>query len=394
MVRIPTPSQIKDAQSVMGAHEELQEVLHPSIFSFFRYYVVGFSSLVWVVLLAILLYLSPSGIRDAIWNDSGRASFPMVIWAGLAALVGLGAVRLYRGPFRVAYWVAVVMGLVIGILIALEYMTGEFTRVFPLTYGLFIALIAIFAAEIYRRAFTYYITDLRVVIRYRLLSTKEVDLRFEKIEDWKVSRTLLWRVLGVGTIRPYTGTEDGKYDANRGFDSPDECLFGISDPERVRRLLVDLILERDRRSTETATTRPAVEPAPEAPKVSYYQPAAATQAAAPASRRNYERVAPQPAPETEPEDGGTAEERAEPADDEADAPAEEEAPGEDERIDPAAGAYRASPSEPQPRRMFPQVAGDDVEPQLVERRETGLDQGGSAQGRSTAPADSRKPRGL
>jgi hypothetical protein len=388
VVRIPTPAQLKEAQSVLGAHEQLVEVLHPAVLAFFRYYIVGFSLLVWVVLLALLLYLSPSDIRDAIWDDGGRASFPMLIWVGLAALVGLGALRLYSGPFRVAYWAAVVVGLIIGILIAVGYMDGEFTRVFPLTYGLFVALISIFVAEVYRRAFTYYITDLRVVIRYRLLSTKEIDLRFEKIEDWKVSRTLLWRVLGVGTIRPYTGTEDGKVDPNRGVDTPDECLYGISNPERVRRLLVDLILERDRRGTEPTTARPAAQPAPEAPKVAYYQPAA--QSATTAPKRNYERVAPQPAPET----GAGGEEVEGKAEGDEAASAEEEAPEEDERIDPAAGAYRAAPSEPQPRRMFPQLAGDDVEPRLVERRGSGLDDGSSAQVRSTASADSKKPKGI
>ena len=373
---------------MLGAHEQLVEVLHPAVLAFFRYYIVGFSLLVWVVLLALLLYLSPSDIRDAIWDDGGRASFPMLIWVGLAALVGLGALRLYSGPFRVAYWAAVVVGLIIGILIAVGYMDGEFTRVFPLTYGLFVALISIFVAEVYRRAFTYYITDLRVVIRYRLLSTKEIDLRFEKIEDWKVSRTLLWRVLGVGTIRPYTGTEDGKVDPNRGVDTPDECLYGISNPERVRRLLVDLILERDRRGTEPTTARPAAQPAPEAPKVAYYQPAA--QSATTAPKRNYERVAPQPAPET----GAGGEEVEGKAEGDEAASAEEETPEEDDRIDPAAGAYRAAPSEPQPRRMFPQLAGDDVEPRLVEQRGSGLDDGSSAQVRSTASADSKKPKGI
>jgi len=393
VVRIPTPAQVKDAQSVLGAHEELVEVLHPAILAFFRYYVVGFSLLVWMILLTALLYI-PSEAQDILWDEGGHASFPMFIWVGLAALVGLGAMRLYSGPFRVAYWTAVVVGLVIGIGIALDYMKGEFTRVFPLTYGLFIALISLFAAEIYRRAFTYYITDLRVVIRYRLLSTKETDLRFEKIEDWKVTRSLLWRVLGVGTIRPYTGTEDGKYDANRGFDSPDECLFGISNPERVRRLLVDLILERDRRGTTTGTG-PAAGPAPEAPKVAYYQPAPAAPAAASAPKRNYERVAPQPAPGTDAGgEGAVEEESEEPAGGDEDPSEDDEVPKEDERIDPAAGAYRAPSSESQPRRMFPQVAGGDVEPQLVERRDTGLDQGDAGQGRSTAPADSRKPRGL
>ncbi len=381
---MPTQAQLKEAQAVLGAREQLVEVLHPSIFSFLRYYIVGFSLLVWVILLALLLYISPSDMRDAIWDDAKRASFPMFIWVGLAALVGLGAMRLYSGPFRVAYWLAVVVGLVIGILIALEYMTGEFTRVFPLTYGLFISLISVFAAEVYRRAFTYYITDLRVVLRYQLLSSKETDLRFEKIEDWKVSRSLTWRLFGIGTIRPYTGTEDGKYDANRGFDSPDECLFGISDPERVRRQLVDLVLERDRRGTETPA-KAAASPEVEAPKVAYYQPAQSRQEAAPPPKRNYERVAPQQAPE---EDRGSAE------DAEGGVADGEKAPREDERIDPAAGAYRSTPTEPQPRTMFPQPMGGDVEPQLVERRGADLDQGGAGQGRSTASPDAKKPRGL
>jgi len=405
----PTEAEIHEARAILGARENLVKMLHPHVFSFFRYYDPGISLLIWDVLLAIMLFWKPlAGLHEADWAggpDGIAPILPILLWAGGAALIGLVTVRQFSTAFKGAYWAAVVIGIVMGAIMAFMTGAGRFAPWFTFTYGLFIGIIAIFAAEVYRRAFTYYITDMRVVMRYKLFSTKETDQRFERIEDWKIQRGLIWRILGIGTVRAYTGTEDGKFDPNRGYDSPDECMYGVKNPEGVKRILVDLMIERDRiksglgvAATTTAAVAaapsatpastspsPSTQPAPAPPVTEYYQPA-------PAPARNYERVAPTQAR------SAPAQTRAAPSYDEAaEEPEAGEWPSTSGRraptgpVDPAAGAYPAPASEPQPRRMFPEPEGDRTEPVLVERREMRFDEGGTG-GASGAPRRARPAR--
>lgn len=440
MALLPTEAQLREAQSVLGTGERLVEVLHPHIFSFFRYFDVGVALLIWDALLAYLLYLGPlEGIHTTDRAGTFTPMLPILIWAGLATLLGTVAVVRFRGAFRFMYWIAVLIGIVLGALMTFVYGTEDIASAFAVAYGLLVAFVALFAAEIYRKAFSYYITDLRVVLRYKLFAAKETDLRFEKIEDWKISRSFIWRILGIGTIRPYTGTEDGKADPDRAFDSPDECMFGIRDPERVRRDLVDLILAHDR-----ARYGGVPEPAPAPPRkaepasrVSYYKPAStpskapskAATHAAPRTQRNYERIAPDAARTSRGGEEPSAYDEEEEADEDRYDEAEEDvgdeeepeeapaphpatrghraphghapppAPVEDDRIDPAAGAYRGPSKDIRPRRMYPQAAEGSLEPSLVEHREMRFEggddedrpRGKRSQGRAE---EDLKPRGL
>ena len=400
----PTEAEIHEAKAVLGARENLVRKLHPHVFSFFRYYDTGIALIIWYILMVYLIYFSPTQIRDQFTGSSVLAHLlPFLLWAGGAALVGLVSVRRFSKAFGAAYWTTVVLAVIIGVLIAVWGRDKGDPLYIILIYGLIVPIVAVFAAEVYRRAFTYYITDMRVVMRYKLFSTKELDQRFERIEDWKIQRSFLWRLLGIGTVRAYTGTEDGKYDPNRGYDSPDECLFGVKNPEDVKRTLVDLMIDRDRlrsgggygaaaaQAAATAPTAASTQPAPPPPVTEYYQPA-------PAPIRNYERIPPSqrrqsPGPEaageeeTEDEGGewpstrGASGPAQAPA-----APAPRRAP--EGPVDPAAGAYPAPPSEPQPRRMFPEPEGGQTEPVLVERREMRFDEGGTG-GPATASRRAR-----
>jgi len=403
----PTEAELHEAKAILGARENLVKRLHPHVFSFFRYYAPGITLLAWDVLLAIMLFWKPlAGLHEADWAggpDGVAPLLPILLWAGGATLIGLATVRVFSNAFKGAYWAAVVIGIVMGAIMAYMTGSGQYAPWFTFTYGLFIGIIAIFAAEVYRRAFTYYITDMRVVMRYKLFSTKETDQRFERIEDWKIQRGLLWRILGIGTVRAYTGTEDGKYDPNRGYDSPDECLFGVKNPEGVKRILVDLMIERDRihmgggvaamtTAAPSATSAPSIssstQPAAPPPVTEYYQPA-------PAPIRNYERVPPtpaRPAPAQARVAQGYNEVTGEDVEEAGEWPSASgrRAPAPTGPVDPAAGAYPAPAPEPRPRRMFPEPEGGRPEPVLVEKREMRFDEGGTG-GASGTPRRPRPP---
>ncbi len=306
----------REARNLLGANERLVKKLHPHQFSFFGYYGPGILLFIWSAALIYLLYLGPlKDFEDWQWFGEGaNPLLPMLIWFAIALLIGLTSVRRFHNAFIITFTIALILGLVLAALMIWMWDMVDNIPPFTVAYSLLVALLAILSAELFRRAFSYYITNFRIVIRYKLFSTKETNIRFEKIEDWKIVRPLVWRLLRVGTIRPYTGTEDGKYDPSLAFDSPDECLYGVKRPDRVKQLLVDLMLERDMITPPEVKEVPVpspkeeeegefeIEPAapapePEAPPeeeaeaeddgLVYYKPAPAPE---PVPERNYERL--------------------------------------------------------------------------------------------------------
>jgi hypothetical protein len=302
----------KEAAKILGSNERLIRKLHPDVFSFLRYYGIGIVLLIWTAVLTWMVHWGYLKDFEPAWfGEAINPLIPILLWAAVAALLGGTLVRGFHTAFQAMFWVSVVLGIVLTGLVVWYWNEPAFAPYFALIFGYVDAVLSILIAEIYRRAFSYFITDMRIVIRYKLLSSKEVNIRFEKIEDWKIDRPLLWRIFGVGTIRPYTGTEDGKADADRSFDAPDECMYGIRHPQGVKKLLVDLVLERDQ--IRTTVEAPVVEvpsrkdrepeeeeeelepvdisaPEPVEDRVVYYKPAPEPEPEQAPPARNYERV--------------------------------------------------------------------------------------------------------
>ena len=311
----------------MGAKETLLMTLRPHPISFLKYYWVGIALLLWIVL---TYYVDSQGwLAYDDMNPDLEALMPALFMALGAIIIGKWLVDDFAKGFRYLFWFAI---------IALLVVTGLFIWVwtdpdnpdrafqFAFIYGIALGIMGIVFAEFYRRAFVYMVTNQRIVLRYKLWSIEETNMRFEKIEDFEIVRPFIWRIAGLGTIRPYTGTEDAKADANLGFHGPKEAMYGVRKPNEVKRQLIEIILERDQwdkqmvdlledqkkqlakpaptqappvavaaAAAPVAPSAPAPEPEPEpaAPAVSYYQPAPEPEPApAPPPSKNFERIDP------------------------------------------------------------------------------------------------------
>jgi uncharacterized membrane protein YdbT with pleckstrin-like domain len=136
--------------------------------------------------------------------------------------------------------------------------------------GLFAILMMVFA-DLYRRAFRYYITDMRIAIVKRFLTHDEIFLRYRNIVDLDVHQGVWARIIGFGNIIPITSSGIGtgtdavtiRGDAEKGEllekgikdeqivsttrsvytgrANPDECLFGVKNPFKVKTLVAELI---------------------------------------------------------------------------------------------------------------------------------------------------------
>ncbi|MCJ2539889.1 MAG: PH domain-containing protein [Candidatus Thermoplasmatota archaeon] len=318
----------------MGAKEILLMSLRPHPLSFIRYYSVGIVLLVWIVL---TYWLNDQGwlTWDSL-SDDINSMMPAFFLALGAFIVGRWLVSGFSKGFRYLYWFAILVLLVVTGMFIWYWEDPDMAFRFAFIYGVVLGIMGIIFAEFYRRAFKYMITNQRIVIRYKLLSIEETNMRFEKIEDFEVIRSLPFRIAGLGTIRPYTGTEDAKADANLGFHGPHEAIYGVRKPNEVKRQLIEIILERDQWDKQMVdlledqkkqrakppapakappvaaaaaaapvaaptpapiaepapTPPPAAEPAP-ASDVAYYQPAPEPPPEPePAQTRNYEKIEP------------------------------------------------------------------------------------------------------
>jgi hypothetical protein len=315
----------------MGANETLLLTLRPHPFSFIRYYSVGIVLLIWIVL---TYWLNDQGwlTLDSLSDDLN--SMLPALFLGLGGfIVGKWLVSGFNKGFRYLFWFAIIALLVVtGMFIWYWEEDPDRAFTFAIIYGIAMGVLGIVAAEAFRRAFHYMVTNQRVVIRYKLLSIEETNMRFEKIEDFEIIRPFSWRIVGLGTIRPYTGTEDAKADKDLGFHGPKEAMYGIRNPNKVKRQLIEIILERDQWDKQmvdlledqkkqrdksptpskappvaaqappapapdpapasTPVPTPASDPAP-AESVAYYQPAPAPDPEpSPAPSKNYERIDP------------------------------------------------------------------------------------------------------
>ncbi|OIR12286.1 MAG: hypothetical protein BEU05_03210 [Marine Group III euryarchaeote CG-Bathy2] len=122
----------------------------------------------------------------------------------------------------------------------------------------------------YRRSFTYYLTDIRIAMHQDFLglSKNERQVRYNHIEDIKLSQSLFGRIFGFGTVVPVTGSGLGtgsdealmiaavggeakgfaaglaggsRRSARRATQDPRDSLYGVSDPGRVRDLITQNI---------------------------------------------------------------------------------------------------------------------------------------------------------
>jgi len=311
----------------LGAREHLYLTLRPHYLAFFRYFVVGLLLIIWSIAVYWMWY--QGWLEFTFYDDSTLNSLmPALVFLGGAFLIGWFAMAGYGGMLRGLFWFAIISLLALSLLYIWLWDDPDFIPTLTVIYGLVMGGVAMLMALIYRRAFSYFITNQRIVLRYKMFSMEENTFRFEKIEDFKIVRSFIFRIFGLGTVRAYTGTEDGKADDNREFDGPKEALYGIRKPNEVKQMLIEIVLERDQydeRMVEMLEEKREPKPAPEeeepaleavpapavaAAAVSYYQPAPAPEPEPEPQPtvKNYERIEqpvqqapiPPPAPSQEP----------------------------------------------------------------------------------------------
>ncbi len=249
--RIPTRITEKED---LPSGEKIIAKFHPHALSFMRWYAPSFVLMAWT---AVFVIVTLFDLLDLSWLQTWLGQYgamaPLVFWFLDAVAVGFILPRKARTSrenvsadtflraVRIGYWFLLAVPLILTFYLSYSDPNTEYR---PLIYvfALGIAALVVFIYDVYRRSFTYYITNFRIIFRYKFFNTVERTIRFSKVEDVEVSRTILQRIFKLGNVRPYSGAEENLLDLTPGYDSPDECFFGVHNPYYVKRILLEQML--------------------------------------------------------------------------------------------------------------------------------------------------------
>ncbi|SVA38662.1 uncharacterized protein METZ01_LOCUS91516, partial [marine metagenome] len=197
--------------------EEMKMQLKPHVFSFFHLYIIFFLLLIWAYVIHDFFesdkfeeFPGYSIIKGIPFVNEVLAG--VIIWSLALFVVGFVVRFLFmdsggQSIFRLYSGVAV-----IGIIVLSYHQwkmedTIDFGRWFIPGITAAVGLIGIFSVDAYRRSFTYYLTDNRIVLQSNfLMNRSERQVRYNHIEDIKMEQGIVGTLLGYGTVLPLTGS--------------------------------------------------------------------------------------------------------------------------------------------------------------------------------------------
>ncbi len=259
--------------------EEMKMQLKPHFFSFFHLYVIFFLLLVWAYV--IHDFFDAHKFQDFRFYDIiikipfvNEVLAGAIIWSLALFVVGFIARYLFmdaggQSIFRLYSGLAI-LGIIV---LSYHQWKMEDTEAFGLWFipGITAAvgLIGLLSVDAYRRSFTYYLTDNRIVIQGNfLMNRSERQVRYNHIEDIKMEQGIVGTILGYGTVLPLTGSGLGtgsdesmiiagsgaevkglgigllggsRTSSKRIRHNPHDCLYGVPQPSKVRDLITENI---------------------------------------------------------------------------------------------------------------------------------------------------------
>ena len=259
--------------------EEMKMQLKPHFFSFFHLYVIFFFLLVWAYV--IHDFFDSHTFQDFRFYDIiikipfvNEVLAGAIIWSLALFVVGFIARYFFmdaggQSIFRLYSGVAI-LGIIV---LSYHQWKMEDTMDFGLWFipGItaVVGLIGLLSVDAYRRSFTYYLTDNRIVIQGDfLMNRSERQVRYNHIEDIKMEQGIVGTILGYGTVLPLTGSGLGtgsdetmviagsgaevkglgigllggsRTSSKRIRHNPHDCLYGVPQPSKVRDLITENI---------------------------------------------------------------------------------------------------------------------------------------------------------
>lgn len=271
-------------------NEELKLKVKPHAFSFTHLYIIFLTLIIWGGLTWVFFEagvwesLSDTSIGGGVnWlkdttGGTGEMAMATFIWAIVLFVIGFAArhFAIEAGGTKVffLYIFIILIGLGVEIYVGREQGTKKLEDLYVwflpgLTIGFGAA--GIISTDMYRRSFTYYITNQRIMLTNDFLMTKDERIvRHNHIEDLKMEQGVVGRMFNFGHVHPITGSGLGlgsdssiavvgaskdvegvgvgaaggsKRSVTKARASPSGTLYGVPDPRKVRDVISQFIEE-------------------------------------------------------------------------------------------------------------------------------------------------------
>lgn len=147
-----------------------------------------------------------TAFEDFLGYAPGIVTVRMLVWA--VALVAFGVAT---SVLTIRWGILFIYGFIIAFAIFLTLQSPEAgaNPFFLSLYSIIMSLIGMALVDMYRRTHTYAITDLRVILRAGILTTRERTVRFENVTDLETRQGILGKIFGYGSIIPITASGIG-----------------------------------------------------------------------------------------------------------------------------------------------------------------------------------------
>lgn len=237
------------------------KVLHPTRLSFARIYAVGVLLMAWGVAFLILVnttlwsndiskYIGALHFLSAYIFGSAASPAAAMFWVVVTFIASLISLRLARGHRHWLIFFGLILLIILSVLGLRElsfFGTHTIYYLFGTTFGA--GVVAFVLADVYRRAYKYYITNQRISIIRKFLTYSELYFRYENLADIDVYVTVPGRIFSYGDIVPISNADIGAGENLIGRMSrsgvkikgtevarktPSECFFGVRKPYMVR----------------------------------------------------------------------------------------------------------------------------------------------------------------
>ncbi len=247
------PSEKDQLRETLISGERVLARFHPHPISFLPWYIPSILLFVWTATYLLILAFFATLFNEFKTLVGGSDIAPLLFWAIGAVLIGLIMPRdartskqnvtasTFLKAVHYLYFALLALPFILYFIFRLKAAAVELTPWIQI-YTILLSVLMILFYDLYRRSFTYFITNFRVIFRYRFFKTAENNLRFSQVRDVEIDRGFLQRIFKLGNVRPYTGAEESLVDLTPGYDSPDECFFGVRNPEYVKRLILEQML--------------------------------------------------------------------------------------------------------------------------------------------------------
>ena len=215
-----------------------------------------------------LTYISPNALTV----------LGIIIWSIGLVVVGFICRYLYLetgGQSVFTFYLAVIFSGVSGLLLFNYFIaenmqsTFDFSKLFLPGITILLGILGLTLVNYYRLSFTYFLTNVRIILQSDFfMSRSERQVRYNHIEDIKLSQSIFGRFFGFGTVIPLTGTGLGtgtdeamlasaigsgsgklaiglvggiKKTSRTARHDPHDTLYGVPNPSNVRDIITENI---------------------------------------------------------------------------------------------------------------------------------------------------------